>query len=210
MTLISILSFLGVAFFAASGTLAAGRKSLDLIGVLVIAAVTAIGGGTIRDVLLGRYPIFWIREPLNLVVIVLATLLTLLYVRVRVPSTWFLLVADALGLAFFSILGARIAERQALAGIVVVLMGVITGVAGGIIRDVLTAEVPMVMRRGHLYASAAIAGIGAYLLAQELGAPVVVSSVVGMIVIVGLRFASIFWRWELPVFTLSEAARQKR
>jgi uncharacterized membrane protein YeiH len=203
VTLLNLLSLLGVAFFAASGTLAAGRKSLDLIGVFVIAAVTAIGGGTIRDVLLGRYPIFWIREPLNLAAIVVGTLLTLAYVRFRTPPHRLLLVADALGLALFSILGAQIAEREGLAVSVVVLMGVITGVAGGIVRDVLTAEVPLVMRRGHLYATAAIAGLAVYLLGEALGLESVIAGVIGMVVIVVLRFASIFWGLEVPVFTLA-------
>jgi uncharacterized membrane protein YeiH len=202
MTLLSILSLLGVAFFAASGTLAAGRKSLDLIGVLAIASVTAIGGGTIRDVLLGHHPIFWIREPANLIVIVVSALLTLVYVRYRSPPERFLLVADALGLALFSILGARIAERDGLAAIVVILMGVITGVAGGVIRDVLTAEVPLVMRRGHLYATAAMFGVSTYLIAQAFGAPVLGAAIFGMAVIVSLRMASIFYGLELPVFTL--------
>jgi uncharacterized membrane protein YeiH len=203
MTLLSILSLLGVAFFAASGTLAAGRKSLDLIGVLVIASVTAIGGGTIRDVLLGHYPIFWIRDPSNLIVVGVSALLTLVYVRYRLPPERFLLVADALGLALFSILGARIAERDGLAAVVVILMGVITGVAGGVIRDVLTAEVPLVMRRGHLYATAAMFGVAAYLVAEALGAPVLAAALLGMSVIVSLRMASIFYGLHLPVFTLS-------
>jgi uncharacterized membrane protein YeiH len=207
LTLLTILSLIGVAFFAASGTLAAGRKSLDLVGVLVIAAVTAIGGGTIRDVLLGRYPIFWIREPLNLIVIAISSLLTLVYVRFRVPSNNFLLVADALGLALFTILGAQIAEREGLAAVIVILMGVITGVAGGIIRDVLTAEVPLVMKRGHLYATAAMAGVAVYLAVKALGVPVAAAGGIGTAVIVALRMASIFWGLQLPVFSLKETSK---
>jgi uncharacterized membrane protein YeiH len=204
LTLLSILSLVGVAFFAASGTLAAGRKSLDLVGVLVIAAVTAVGGGTIRDVLLGRYPIFWIREPLNLIVIAISSLLTLVYVRFHVPSNKFLLVVDALGLGLFTILGAQIAERESLAAVIVILMGVITGVAGGVIRDVLTAEVPLVMRRGHLYATAAMAGVAVYLGVQALGVSIPVAGAIGSAVIVALRMASIFWGLQLPVFSLKE------
>ena len=204
MNPIAILTLLGVAFFAASGTLAAGRKSLDLIGVLVIAAVTAIGGGTIRDVLLGRYPIFWIREPANLVVILISALITLAFVRVRVPSQRFLLVADALGLGFFTIVGAQIAERAGHASIIVIVMGVITGVAGGVIRDILTAEVPLVMRRGHLYATAAMAGAGLYLVLLGLGVHTNPASIAGMILIVGLRMGSIFWDLEVPVFSLTD------
>src|SRR4029077_19192819 len=108
------LSLLGVAVFAASGALSAGRKGFDLIGVIVISAVTAIGGGTLRDVLLDRHPIFWIADPAQLVVILAAAALTLLYVRFRKPPWTALLVADALGLALFSISGAQVAEQRGL------------------------------------------------------------------------------------------------
>src|SRR5918998_745786 len=103
------MDLLGVAVFAVSGALAAGRKSLDLLGVLVIAVVTAIGGGTIRDLLLNRHPIFWIADPTYLVVICIAAALTIVYVRLRAPPGNSLLVADALGLALFTITGAQIA-----------------------------------------------------------------------------------------------------
>src|SRR2546421_12939664 len=100
-----VLELLGVAVFAISGALAAGRKSLDWLGVAVIAVVTAIGGGTVRDLLLDRHPIFWIAHPEFLLVCLAATVLTLLYVRLRIPAFRALFVADALGLAFFTVGG---------------------------------------------------------------------------------------------------------
>src|SRR5215470_7929268 len=121
-----VFDLVGVAVFAVSGVLAAGRKQLDWIGVLVIAALTAIGGGTIRDLLLDRHPIFWIADPTYLLVICAVTIATLAYVKVRQPPGTALLYADALGLALFSISGAQIAETQSLAPIIVVLMGTIT------------------------------------------------------------------------------------
>src|SRR5579871_2337532 len=96
-------SMLGVAVFAASGALAAGRKSFDWLGVVVIALVTAVGGGTLRDVLLDRHPIFWVQDPMHLIVILLTSAQTLAYVRFRKPPLAALAVADALGLALFSI-----------------------------------------------------------------------------------------------------------
>jgi uncharacterized membrane protein YeiH len=204
MNLLDMLSLTGVAFFAISGALAAGRKSLDLFGVLVIAAVAAVGGGTIRDLLLGRIPVFWIREPVNLVVVLVAALATVVYVRRYRPPNKLLLVADGLGLALFSVMGARIAQNEGLAGIVVVLMAIITGVAGGILRDVLSAEVPLILRRGHLYATASAAGTALYLGLEALGAPRDVAAVLGVVAVAALRFGSIFWDLKLPVFSLSE------
>ena len=199
-----VIEMLGVAVFAVSGALAAGRKSLDLVGVVAIAIVTAVGGGTIRDVLLDRHPIFWIDDPVWLVVIVAAALLTVPYVRVRRPSYRLLEVADALGLALFSIGGARIANEAGLSPLIAVLMGTITGVAGGVVRDVLTNEIPLVMRPGTLYATNAIAGISLYLALEALGVPSPLPSLLGMATVAALRGASIFWNLSLPVFSLPD------
>jgi uncharacterized membrane protein YeiH len=196
-----VLDLIGVAVFAVSGVLAAGRKQLDWVGVLVIATLTAIGGGTIRDVLLDRHPIFWIADPTYLLVISAATIATLLYVRLRPPPGNALLYADALGLALFAISGAQIAEAQSLAPLIVVLMGTITGVAGGVLRDVLCAEIPLILRR-DVYATAAVAGASAYWVAQTAGVPRPWSAGTGMLVIVALRFAAIQWGLHLPTLRL--------
>jgi uncharacterized membrane protein YeiH len=135
--------------FAISGALAAGRKRLDWLGVAVIAVVTALGGGTVRDVLLDRHPIFWIARPEFLLDCLAATAATLVYVRLRIPAFRALVVADALGLAFFTIGGVQIAEQTGLSGLLALLMGVITGVVGGVVRDVLLAEIPLILRPGQ-------------------------------------------------------------
>lgn len=200
-----LLSLLGVAVFAASGALAAGRKGFDWIGVGVISGVTAIGGGTIRDLLLDRHPIFWIADPLQLVVILGAAAMTLLYVRFRKPPWTALLVADALGLALFSISGAQVAEQQGHPGLIVVLMGTITGSAGGVLRDILSGEVPLLLRNTEvLYATAAIAGVTVYLLAKTGGFLPTPAALLGMVTVAAIRFAAIFWRLRLPVFRLEE------
>lgn len=199
-----VLQVLGVAVFAASGALAAGRKRMDLLGVVVIAIVTAIGGGTIRDVLLDRHPVFWIRDPTYLVACIVAALLTLLYARSRRPPENSLAIADALGLGFFTIGGVQVAEQFAVGGLVAVLMGTITGVAGGVIRDVLSAEIPLIFRKGHLYATAAIVGATAYLVLAAAGVPRDPSALVGMVLVIALRFASILWGLQLPVVTIRE------
>jgi uncharacterized membrane protein YeiH len=202
LSILHLLDLIGVGVFAVSGALAAGRNRLDLLGVVVNALVTAIGGGTIRDVLLDRHPIFWISNPAYLFVILAATALTIVWTRIRQPPFAALLVADALGLALFAISGAQIAERAAHPAVVVVMMGTITGVAGGMIRDVLTAQIPLVLRKGNLYASTAIAGIAVYLILESLGLSHPASTVLGMFTVVALRFASIALGLSLPVFRI--------
>jgi len=198
----------GVAVFAASGALAAGRKRLDLLGVIVLALVTAVGGGTVRDLLLDRHPLFWLDDPTYLVVIVGAALLTVAVARARLPRRGALLtallVADGLGLALFSVGGAQIAERAGLPTASIVLLGTVTGAAGGALRDVLTAEVPLVLRRGNLYASAAIAGTAAYRVFVASGVDRDVAAVAGMVIVAALRFAAIAWRLQLPEFYLDD------
>jgi uncharacterized membrane protein YeiH len=205
VTFLQLLDLIGVAVFAVSGALAAVRKRLDLLGVVVIAMVTAIGGGTTRDLLLDRV-VFWATQPRYLYVIITSALLTVIWTRRFRPPDRALAVADALGLALFAISGAQIAERVGLPGIVCVIMGTITGVAGGMIRDVLTAEIPMVIRRGQIYATAAIVGIAVYLvLRRSVGLDEPIAAVAGMAAIAGIRLSSIAWNWTLPVFSLNEA-----
>jgi uncharacterized membrane protein YeiH len=199
---LELLDFVGVAVFAVSGALAAGRKNLDLLGVVVIATVTAIGGGTLRDVLLDR-PIFWIVRPAFLYVILGAALATTVYVRRFRPPERTLAVADALGLALFSISGAQIAEGLEHAGVVVVLMGALTGVAGGMLRDVLCAEIPLILRKGQIYATASIVGVIVYLAMQPF-VENTIAALTGMGVIAALRLGAIAWNWSLPVFSLPD------
>lgn len=204
MSLVEVLNLVGVGVFAVSGALAAGRKRLDLFGVVVIAVVTAIGGGTLRDLLLDRHPIFWTYQTEILAVILGATFFTLVYVRFQRPPERALLIADALGLALFTIGGTRLAQGAGMGGVAAVIMGVITGVAGGVVRDILTAEIPLVLRRGSLYATAAIAGATTYLLLEWAGVPREPAGLAGMVVVALLRFAAILWGLQLPVFSLPD------
>lgn len=205
--ILHIVELLGVAVFAISGALAAGRRSLDLIGVVVIATVTAVGGGTLRDLLLDR-SVFWIKDPTYLYVCLFAAMLTMLYARYRHPPDRLILYADALGLALFTILGAQISENLGNGGIVVVIMGTSTGVAGGLLRDVLCAEIPLILRRGRMYASAAIAGVVAYLLFQAL-LDRTLAALLGMAIIATLRLAAIAWDLTLPVFSLPRPDKEE-
>jgi uncharacterized membrane protein YeiH len=204
-----LLDFAGVAVYAVSGALAAGRKELDLVGVVVVASVTAIGGGTLRDLLLDRHPVFWIARPGYLYLIIVAALLTVAWSHRFRPPDRMLGIADALGLAVFTVSGAQIAEARDLPGVVVVLMGTLTGVAGGVLRDMLTAQIPMILRKGQLYATAAIAGAAIYLLLQG-PLPRPAASLAAMAFIAALRIAAIVWDLTLPVFSLSRHERRRR
>jgi uncharacterized membrane protein YeiH len=196
------LDLAGVAVFAASGVLAARDRELDLFGVIVIAAITAIGGGTLRDLLLNRHPIFWITDPWYLVVIFAAALLTIAYVRIWPPPGVTLLVADALGLALFAMSGAQFAEAAQCPPLIVVLMGTMTGVTGGVLRDVFTARAPLILQR-EIYATAAILGVAAYLALHASGVSRPLAFGVGMFLVVALRLIAIRWGLQLPVFRKS-------
>ena len=204
MTLLQILNLLGVAVFAISGALAAARKRLDLLGVVVVATVTGIGGGTVRDLLLNRHPIFWMREMDNLVAAFAGALVTLIYVRFKRPPERSLLIADALGLALFTIGGTQVAMAAALPAPIAVIMGVVTGVVGGVVRDILTAEIPVILRGGEFYATAAIVGATLYIILDAAGIPRPVPTALGMTSIALLRLGSILWGLQLPAFTSAE------
>jgi uncharacterized membrane protein YeiH len=203
---LELIDFAGVAVFAVSGAIAASRKELDILGVVVIATVTAIGGGTLRDVLLDR-TVFWIARPEYLYVILGAALGTVAWTRHLPPPDRALAVADALGLAFFTISGAQIAEGLEHSGAVVVVMGTLTGVAGGALRDLLTGEIPMILRRGQIYATAAIAGAVLYLVLQALTAREIAAAA-GMACIAAIRLGAIAWNWTLPVYALKHERRE--
>lgn len=195
--LLYLLDLIGVAVFAVSGVLVAAASGMDLLGGLALATLTAIGGGTLRDVLLDRHPVFWVRDARYLLVILLAAALTMLYLAFFPPPGHSFLIADALGLALFAISGAQIAEAAGLSPLVVVLMGTMTGTAGGMLRDVMSARVPLIFRE-DIYATAAIAGIVVYLILQKLGVSRSVAVSVGVLVILLMRLLAVVWGVHLP------------
>jgi uncharacterized membrane protein YeiH len=193
-----VLDLVGVAVFAVSGALAGIHRGLDLFGAAVLAAVTAIGGGTLRDVLLGRHPVFWIKDPRYLYVILAATALAIAAQGV-LPLEHALLIADACGLGLFALSGAQVAEAGRHRAIVVVLMGTMTGVAGGVVRDVLSGTVPVLLRR-DIYATAAIGGVCLYLVLQRAGLPRSWAFLIGIASVVTVRLLALAYGWQLPQF----------
>lgn len=193
---------LGTAAFAVTGVLVAGRLRMDAFGVLVLASVTAIGGGTLRDLILGVRPVFWIADPNYLRVIWTTALLAMLLARL--PKRWprrLLPITDAVGLAIFTVAGVEKALAVGVPDIVAVVMGVISGVAGGMMRDMLAGKVPLVLRR-EIYATACIFGGVLYIGTLALGMPAFMSGVMGMAGTFLLRAAALRWSLSLPAFSL--------
>lgn len=197
LPLLYYLDLFGVAVFAISGALTASEKKMDLYGVVVISIVTAIGGGTLRDLLLDRHPIFWFEDPLLLTVIISAALGTIIYTKFHHPPLRALLIADAFGLGLFAISGAQIAEAQNLSPLIVVIMAAVTGTAGGLTRDILCNEIPMMLKK-DIYATAALSGAAIYLILKALGINGVIAGVIGSAVVFAIRLAAITFRLHQP------------
>jgi uncharacterized membrane protein YeiH len=190
---------LGVAVFAISGTLMAYRKNLDGFGVIVLASVTAIGGGTLRDVILDL-PVFWVHDESYLIAIFSAAFITIIWLRFQttIPNRT-LLIADAIGLAFVAVMGAQKALEHGSSSMIAVVMGTITGSFGGLIRDVMCNEIPLVLR-GELYATAAVIGATTYTQCLAFGVPIYPAMVISMVITLLCRLAAIKWNWHFPVF----------
>ena len=199
-----VFEHLGVAVFAITGALAAKNKRVDLFGVVVLALVTALGGGTLRDLILGTRP-FWTVDVSFTLGATAAAVVTFFAARFwEMPSTS-LLIADACGLALFTMIGTERALAFSASNTVAVVLGVMTGVAGGMIRDVLTGEIPLVFRAGiYLYATAALCGAAVFVLVAPRMSPLAGQSI-AVAVTLSLRLAAIRWRLRLPEFQ----ARQK-
>lgn len=198
-----VIEHAGVAVGAISGVLAAEGKRVDLFGVLVLGLATAFGGGTTRDLLLGDTPVSWLRDPALVLNALSAALITFFAARWVKKLSRILDVVDAVSLAFFVMLGTGKGLAWDLPPPTAILLGVVTGVAGGIVRDVLLRELPAVFRREiHLYATAALAGAGVYVLLHP--ASPLVAATAGFCTILVLRLAAIRWKISLPEFSTKE------
>jgi len=197
-----IADLFGVAVFAITGALMAGRKSMDLFGVLVIAVVTALGGGTLRDLILGNHPVSWIRDDTYILAASLAAVGTVVWVRLTQPiHEKGLLIADAFGLAVFTVIGTEVALQNAVPYSTAVIMGVITGVAGGVMRDVICNEIPLIFKK-EIYATACIAGALVFIGLRALETPQWLDTGIAMLTVLLIRLSAIRWRFSLPQFHL--------
>ncbi len=205
MLLQSIL-YVAVAAGAMTAALAAGRRKMDWFGVCVLACVTALGGGTMRDTLLGHYPLTWVKDPYLLLVCCAAALVTIALARFMEHLRWPFLLLDGLGLVVFTIIGCDVALAMGHSPIIVIVAGMVTGIAGGILRDVLCNDVPLVFS-SELYATVSMLTGGLYLLGLQSGLPsdvvVVAAALAGFL----LRVAAIAWKIEMPKFVYDKDVR---
>lgn len=197
MSLIYLLDLCAVSVCAVTATLEARRSELDLFGVAVIAVIAGIGGGTVRDILLGRLPVYWIHDATYVVVGLAAGILTFVLIRhLRVPKNFFL-IPDALGMALFTVIGTSVALQLDVPWLIAALMGMVTAVFGGVIRDILCNEVPLIFRT-DIYATASLAGALLLIGLDGLGLDHDASVLLAMLGTVAIRLAAIRWHIHLP------------
>jgi uncharacterized membrane protein YeiH len=193
---IEITAILIAAF---SGFAEAQKKGMDLVGIYTVAFITAFGGGTVRDILLDRRPLFWVEhQEYALLVFGLSFLaFPLLRFFKQLVSEWALVITDAIGLGMFSVSSTALALQMGFDNFGSIMMGVLTGIFGGVLRDVICNEVPLILRDGKPYAICAFAGCGLYVLAVKGGMPLQTALSLGVFLVVGLRLLSWRLRWKL-------------
>lgn len=196
-TIATLLDWFGVCVFALTGALVASRKQMDIVGFALMGSVTGIGGGTIRDVLLGITPVFWVQNPAYLITCVVVSCVAFLAAGVTQSKYKYLLWLDAVGLALFAVTGASTALGHGAGATIAIAMGVTTATFGGIIRDILGGEIPVILSR-EIYITAALIGAGAYVGLVKLGTTQEVAIVIGFFAALALRSAALVWELSLP------------
>jgi uncharacterized membrane protein YeiH len=196
---LSILAYIAQAMTAA---LAAGRRSMDWIGVCLLGSITALGGGSVRDVLLGHHPLVWVKEPWLLLLTAAAAACAIALARIIHHLRVAFLVLDAIGLVVFTIAGCEVALQMNQPLLIVIIAGMITGCVGGVLRDVLCNDVPLLFR-SELYASVSVVTGGLYVAALRAGLNPEVATLAAFVVGITFRLLAIRYRWEMPKFVYS-------
>jgi len=196
MDWIYILNLAGVFVFAISGTLTAIDSDFDVVGAVIIGFIAALGGGTLRDVLIGETPVGWMQDAISLYVIVAAVLCSYLFKKSILKLRKGMFIFDTIGLGLFTILGLQKTLELGLSPLIAVIMGVVSAVFGGVIRDVLSNIVPLIFRT-EIYASACVAGALVFLVLDGLRLPLELSMVVSMVVVFLIRYFAVRRKWAL-------------
>ncbi len=202
MNFFSTLDLIGTFVFAISGTIVAGEKRLDLFGAAFIGFVTAIGGGTLRDMMIGISPVSWTSSTSYLYVIVLAVLITFILKEQIFQFRRTIFVFDTIGIGVFTIIGVEKALANGISTPVAIIMGILTAVAGGVIRDTLTNQVPQVFRK-EIYATACFAGAVVYIVLKRFGVQPEINQVATILIIIGIRVISVKQKLSLPKMDLN-------
>ncbi len=201
--LLHILYLVAIVAEAMTAALAAGRRQMDWVGVYLLGCITALGGGSVRDVLLNRYPLSWVEHPIYLVLTGGAALATIAIARHMRHLRRLFLFLDAVGLVVFTVIGCNIAMGLGMPVIIVVAAGMITGCVGGVLRDILCADVPLLFR-AELYATVSVVTGGIYVAGQQTGIPHEVLMGLAMATGLALRLLALRFGWSMPKFVYTD------
>jgi len=204
--MLEVLFYVAITAEAMTAALAAGRRQLDWFGVCLLACVTALGGGTTRDLLLGHYPLYWVGNPYVLLLVCGAALATIVGARMMHRLRWPFLLLDSVGLVVFTIVGCNIGMEMGVHPIIVIVAGMVTGIVGGILRDVLVNEVPLVFQ-GELYASVSIVTAAIYYFGVTAGLPGDLVVLIALAIGFPFRVLAILYGWKMPKFVYDKDLR---
>ena len=198
MEVVRIIDIIGIAAFSIAGTFAAMEKKLDYFGIFIIAFVTALGGGTLRDILIGEVPVKWMYDVSQGLTVVISTTGALLFTNLIKNFNKILLLFDSLGLAFFTVVGIQKGVSLGLHPVICVALGTITACFGGVIRDIALNNIPLIFHK-EIYATACIFGGILYFLLRAAGLSSVPLEAICIPSIILLRLLAIRYKWQLPV-----------
>ncbi|MBL7696919.1 MAG: trimeric intracellular cation channel family protein [Chitinophagaceae bacterium] len=207
MSFLLALELIGTFAFAASGAFAAIDKKLDAFGVIIISFVTSIGGGTVRDLIIGSLPVAWLSNHLALLVVFLTAILVMLFSTFIRRFSFLLFISDAAGLGLFTLIGIEKGVAHGFSPGICIVLGTITGSFGGVIRDVLLNSVPLIFRK-EIYASACVTGGIVYFLLMRLDVNFAVVEILVIVLIVLIRLLAVHYKWALPVLVTPGKSRK--
>ena len=202
LSLFNILDLLGTTAFAISGALAAMNRRLDLFGIFIIAFVTAIGGGTVRDILIGNTPVTWMENTIYIYIIGVVTIISIIFRRKLDYLKKSLFLFDTIGLGVFTITGVEIGIQNNLDPIISITLGAMTGTFGGVIRDILCNEIPVIFRK-EIYATACLIGGLAFIILYNIGVNQDIIYIFTTLTVIGIRLLAVKFHISLPSFYLS-------
>lgn len=202
------LFIMGICVEAVTGAIAAGRKKMDFFGVMLIACITGLGGGTVRDVVFDTHPITWVAHPKYLIYTSVCALMTIFVAHSLTKIMKVFLVLDALGLSAFVIIGAQKVLSHGMPPSVAVISGMITGICGGMLRDILCNDIPLVLRK-ELYAMIALAGALLYITLELYHVPRNLNILISLTTIFSARVLAIFFHIEMPKFDYANSLKKR-
>jgi uncharacterized membrane protein YeiH len=202
-TFLTTIDWFGTAVFAVTGALVASRKRMDIFGFMLLGCLTGMGGGTLRDMMLGALPVFWVREPVYLAICAGVSAATFFFAHIPESRYRLLLWLDAAGLALFCVVGADRALMAGASAFIAIAMGVVTATFGGVMRDILGGESPLILRR-EIYVTAALAGAAVFVGAKALGVADAIAAALGFAACFVIRALALHYGWSLPVYRARE------